>query len=400
MRLLVILVILAVFAAVSLAGLKSARAADSDSVNLVKAKECRTRGGLPNFLSKIQKGETVRVAYLGGSITDANGWRPLTLAWFRERFPEAKVEEIDAAIPGTGSDLGAFRVEQDVLDHSPDLLFVEFAVNDGSGARSRPAMEGIVRKTWKRSPSTDLCFVYTFSSGHLANLENGLFPPSASIMEGVADHYEIPTIHMGLVAVEMIKNGEMIMKGPLTTEGIPSFSGDGVHPYTETGHQLYRDAVARSVEEMLLQENAPKPHALGKPLDPNNWEDATRVPVSQVAHSEGWQNVPVTAENFGLDFMHYAPFANPMWRGPNPGDYLEIQFKGRGVGLFSVKGSDLGQAKTTIDGGEPIIGTTFDLFSYRYRIKPLWIDMDLTDAEHTVRIEVDSQAPDKATILG
>jgi hypothetical protein len=205
---------------------------------------------------------------------------------------------------------------------------------------------------------------------------------------------------MGLVAVEKIKSGEMVLKGPLSTEGIPAFSGDGTHPYPETGHLLYRDAVARSIEEMVKQAGMPKPHALGEPLDPDNWEDATRVPVSEVAHSEGWQNVPVTGEHFGQDFMRYAEFATPMWKGPNAGDYLEFRFKGRGVGLYSVKGADLGQARTAIDGGEPILGTTFDSFSYRYRIKPLWIDMDLPDAEHTVRIEVDAQAPNKATLLG
>src|SRR6478609_4933012 len=53
--------------------------------------ECAARNGLPNVFSKLNAGEQVRVAYLGGSITAQEGWRPKTLQWFREQFPSAKI---------------------------------------------------------------------------------------------------------------------------------------------------------------------------------------------------------------------------------------------------------------------------------------------------------------------
>jgi hypothetical protein len=43
--------------------------------------ECQARNGLPNVFAKLEAGEEVRVAYLGGSITDAEGWR--VPAWAR-----------------------------------------------------------------------------------------------------------------------------------------------------------------------------------------------------------------------------------------------------------------------------------------------------------------------------
>ena len=107
---------------------------------LAEAKECRPRTGLPNFLAKAQgvfgSGERpeIKVAYLGGSITAQPGWRVKSLAHFREAYPSVKFTEINAAIGGTGSDLGVFRLQQDVLTKQPDLLFVEFAVNDGGAA--------------------------------------------------------------------------------------------------------------------------------------------------------------------------------------------------------------------------------------------------------------------------
>jgi hypothetical protein len=121
---------------------------------LRKAQECSPRNGLPNFFAKAAAGADVKVAYLGGSITAQPGYRIKTLAHFKSEYPKAKFQEINAAIGGTGSDLGVFRLEHDVFEGKPDLLFVEFAVNDG-GAKPEEiirAMEGIVRKTWKTFP--------------------------------------------------------------------------------------------------------------------------------------------------------------------------------------------------------------------------------------------------------
>ena len=85
------------------------------------AEEFRARDGLPNFFAKLNGGGAVRIAYLGGSITAAGGWRPKTLAWFKAQYPNATVGEINAAISGTGSDYSACRVRGDVLAQEPDL---------------------------------------------------------------------------------------------------------------------------------------------------------------------------------------------------------------------------------------------------------------------------------------
>ena len=110
-------------------------------------RECNPRNGIPNAVARLSAGQSVRIAYFGGSITTQKGWRVASRLWLQEQYPAAAIAEINAAFGGTGSDLGAFRLSQDVLRHTPDLVFVEFAVNDGG----RPpdlilrSMEGIVR---------------------------------------------------------------------------------------------------------------------------------------------------------------------------------------------------------------------------------------------------------------
>ena len=96
------------------------RAAEAD-FPLVPAQECRPRGGWPNFLAKANTpGAEVRIAYFGGSITAQAGWRPKSLAFFQREFPQAKFAEINAAIGGTGSDLGVHHADAGYAPESSD----------------------------------------------------------------------------------------------------------------------------------------------------------------------------------------------------------------------------------------------------------------------------------------
>lgn len=95
--------------------------------------------------SLLGAGKPVTIGYFGSSITEGYGasdpattsWRARTTRYLRERFPGSAVTEINAAIGGTGSDLGAFRCSEDLLSKNPDLVFVEFAVNDHEADKDR-----------------------------------------------------------------------------------------------------------------------------------------------------------------------------------------------------------------------------------------------------------------------
>ena len=123
-------------------------------------KECNVRGGLGNFLSKAAGGQEVTVAFIGGSITQGDlCYRLQTSLWMERHWPEAKFRWINAGVAGTGTDLGAFRIDEQVLCHRPDLVFIEFAVNRGYAA----GMEGMVRKIIRDCPDTDICLIYTIT---------------------------------------------------------------------------------------------------------------------------------------------------------------------------------------------------------------------------------------------
>jgi hypothetical protein len=384
---------------------ESAPARIAQGEELAPAVECRARGGLPNFLAKLNASGAVKIAYLGGSITAQEGWRPLTLRWFQEHFPSAKISQINAAIGGTGSDLGVFRLKYDVLDQNPDLLFVEFAVNDGGAPTQQieRCMEGIVRQTWKHDPKTDICFVYTLAGNMLQTLQEGHFPHAASVMETVAEHYRIPSIHMGLEVARLEAKGRLIFKGEKPKAEAEKaaladkilFSPDAVHPYTDTGHPLYLQAVARSVPA-LQAAGQTGPHPLISPLVADNWEAAQMIPLNRAKLSSGWRRLEPATNALARNFGGFLP---ELWAATQPGESISFRFKGTGARVYDLLGPDCGQLRIELDGRPPVLQLRFDSFCTYHRLATLSIGEGLEDATHTVKITIDPEQPDKAKIL-
>jgi hypothetical protein len=367
--------------------------------------ECSPRDGLPNVFARLERGGPVRIAYLGGSITAQDGWRVKTLKWFQQQYPQAAVSEINAAIGGTGSDLGVFRLRQDVLVHKPDLLFVEFAVNDGGAAPAQiyRAMEGIVRQTWRENPGVDICYVYTLAGDMLKTLQEGRWPRSCLAMEQVANCYGIPSINLGLEVARLEKAGKLVFQGkkPATPEEKAAwgdkvlFSPDAVHPYTDSGHQLYLEAIVRSVASLKAM-GKPGPHSLGAPYAADNWEEAKLVPLSLARPGAGWQKLDPATNRLARSFGNRLP---EIWKADQPGSFLSFKFRGSMAGIYDLLGPDCGQVTISLDDRKPVVRPRFDAYCTYHRLATLVIGSGLSNSLHTVRIEIHPDQPDKAKIL-
>ncbi len=108
---------------------------------------------LADAMVKAANGEEVTIAYIGGSITDGDSANPkatkcyayLSMSWWKETFPNATINYVNAGIGATDSYLGVHRVDQDVLAHNPDVVIVEFSVND-CRALNKESYESLLRR--------------------------------------------------------------------------------------------------------------------------------------------------------------------------------------------------------------------------------------------------------------
>ena len=383
----------------------------------VKAEEVHVRDGVGHLMEKIRAKKDITVAYLGGSITAMQGWRNLTTDWLRKTYPDVKFTEVHAAIGGTGSNLGVFRLGFDALRHNPDLLFVEFATNDGSAAPEAiwRSMEGIVRQTWRKDPTTDIVFTYTITASMMDDYGNGRCPRAASAMEQLADHYGIPSIGFGPRVAAEVKAGRLVMNmkdaeketavpvetperdkaisAALAKEGKILFAKDGVHPALP-GHEFYLKSIVNGFTQM--KDSKPVDH-LDKLLTPfvkDNMEKAKMVDIRPEMLSGSWTKL---ADHDGKT----KSFANRMgtiWYAHDPGDTLKFKFKGSYCQIYDLLGPDGGQVWVTVDGKPSKRPTPrFDSYCTYHRIATLFV-FNGADGVHEVEIKVDAQQPSRQSV--
>ena len=97
------------------------------------------RGSFADFDARAKAGERLNVVFFGASLTwGANASDPAETSYravmrdrFEQHYPAAHFRFRDSAIGGTGSQLGAFRLDRDVLA-TGRLVFVDFTANETS----------------------------------------------------------------------------------------------------------------------------------------------------------------------------------------------------------------------------------------------------------------------------
>ena len=344
--------------------------------------------GLGRSFQKLRKTGKLNIGYLGGSITAGSGaskpdetsYRGLTTRWFREQFPKAEIKEINAAIGGTGSDLGAFRCRRDLLSGKPDLVFVEFAVNDGGAGEARVmrSMEGIVRQIWHANPAADIVFLYTINRNSMAaTYDKGDLPNTVKWHNRIAAAYRIPTLNMGQAIYRAVHDGKQSWEKVLP---------DNVHP-SDIGYEIYMEQIRQFLAAHRSDKKSKPRKSLPKPLSPNCFENAHLVEAQDLV-AEGWvRDDPAQAKRFPHSIS-----------SDKPGSELKFKFKGTAVGLFWIIAPDSGDIEWSIDGSAPKRASSWDSYALRFTRNNYAIFSDsLTAGEHELKFRVLSEKNSQST---
>ncbi|MDD4018502.1 MAG: SGNH/GDSL hydrolase family protein [Kiritimatiellae bacterium] len=382
-----------------------------DPIPDMPAKVTQVRGGLGNVLEKLEAGKPVAIVYFGTSITRGSAWLTKNVVWFKKTFPKAEIKAINAAIGATSSDLGVFRVQDHVLKHKPDLVFIEFSINDGGNLpQNCRNIEGIVRQIWNADPRTDLCLVHMFRPSYSEALKAGKCTKSQSSHEIVADYYGIPSINAALRVNECLAAGKLCLSAPKDAEGKPMpvptgmtvYSiGDGVHP-VDGGAAIIADAAAEALKSMFAA-SKPGAHLLKPTFVPGNrMENARMVPLDPKMLSSGWVKLDEShphGKRFGAGGQYNM---SGVWEAHQPGESIRFRFKGTQVALYDLRAPDAGQVTVTLDGQEVKSPVGYLGFSRAHADCwpcSMFIAGGLANHAHDVEIKISSQPPDRRAAI-
>ncbi len=370
-----------------------AAAQDAKTVTVVESANAQLRGSLQNCLHKFEHDKTGHVAFLGGSITEMNGYRPIMEKWLRARFPETKFTFTNAGIASTCSHTGACRLQRDVFSKGPvDLLLVEFAVNDDQDAHHTGddctrGMEGIIRHTMRNNPLTDIVMIHFVNPEMLATAQAGKMQLSATQHEAVAKHYNISSVNLPAEVADRIK------AGTLTWDQF-----GGTHP-GPIGNQLAADLVA-GILNAGWKDDATKPTAIAldniSPLIKSNFERGHWLSHDVAKIGDGWKRgIPDWKSIAGSQRERFN--SEEMLFSDQPGAALSLTVEGTAVGAFVLAGPDAGQLEVQIDGGDWKTVELFHAYSSGLHYpRTVMFATDMEPGSHQINVRISSKHNEKS----
>ena len=344
---------------------------------------------LAAVMKKAEAGEPVTIATIGGSITQGTistgpldkeiktkaCYADIFFAWWKETFPNSEVKVVNAGIGGTDSYLGVHRVQEDVLDFHPDVVLIEYSVNDGANATYKNSYDNLVRKVLKSEDSPAVLLLFMAQTSLVS---------AQSVHQLIGFNYELPMVsHHNLIK-------HFYDTGRYTEEDL---SGDVSHP-SVFGHALVGEMLWKYLNNIYADLDSygePKPFDK-KAVTKERYQNAELVGVGDITPV----NTVGFAEN-GKDFNGWGD----VWKTTEGGQIIfQVTCRNLGILFWRSTSSNYGHYEVWVDG---VLKTTLDAEfkdgwgNYAYSQE---IFVSEEEAEHTVVIKKkDDSAGDDFALL-
>lgn len=266
---------------------------------------------LKNCMQRAERGEKLTIGFFGGSITQGSlatdhekCYAYRVFKWWKENFPNAEFSYVNGGIGGTDSHFGISRAETDLLMYQPDVVVVDFSVNDKANEFYQETYEAVIRKilTWVSRPAVILLNNVYYDTGENAQ----------EYHNEIGDWYHVPHISVKNTLYQKMKNGRYTRE---------ELTPDGLHP-NDKGHELLANEIISFLEQVKKYKNKQETEVpMPVPMTVNAYENAKRLTIREIS-SKLFGFRADTEEKMGhLDF-----FKNG-WIGERAGDKILFEIE-------------------------------------------------------------------------
>ncbi|MFR5830673.1 MAG: SGNH/GDSL hydrolase family protein [Lachnospiraceae bacterium] len=197
---------------------------------------------LKNLMKRAANGESLVIGFLGGSITQGSlsstpktCYAYLVYEWWKKSFPNAAFSFVNGGIGGTTSHYGGARAWKDVLCYRPDIVTVDFSVNDDANEFFEETYEGTLRRLLA-APSAPAVVV-------LNNVFYDTGKNAQDYHNRIADHYGILHVSIKDTVYPDVESGK-IVRADITP--------DNLHP-NDKGHRLVADEICKLLDSIKAE---------------------------------------------------------------------------------------------------------------------------------------------------
>lgn len=231
---------------------------------------------LKRCMQRAEGGAELTIGFFGGSITQGclasvheRAYSYRVFEWWKKTFPKAEFHYVNGGIGGTSSHFGVSRAEEDLLMYQPDVVVIDFSVNDETDDFFQETYEGLLRKIldWKSKPAVLLLNNVYYDTGKNAQ----------EYHNAIGDYYHVPHVSIKDTLYQQIKAGVYTRK---------ELTQDGLHP-NDKGHELIAEEIIklfRQVRADAEDQNALKQLQEGPlpaPVTANAYEHGKRLTIRE-----------------------------------------------------------------------------------------------------------------------
>lgn len=313
----------------------------------------------------------MNIAIIGGSITEGAGATSYEKSYvykleqhLKDKYRELNLLNLGAG--GTASNFALFRLKRDLGNFKPDIIFVEFAVND----RNYKSMditiyfEGLIRE----------CSKYT-DKIVIIDMPTGMCDACTSIHKKIAYFYNIPIIDVQDVVWRKIGNRETTWT---------KISIDSIHP-NDNGHELYYQIIKEELGNIDFKE--------------------IKIKIDcRVISKYKFMN-PILIEHDDKQIEYYGSWSEETYNLNDKFKYGAVSYNVDNIVVFKFKGKHLAMMNLlSRDGGKLLceLDEEYRFYIDLFRDSDAYFDTtinlsNLDNTQHTLTMVIDKEKNPKST---
>ncbi len=280
---------------------------------------------LDRKLAAAENGESLTVAYLGGSITEGKNYTSPFSNYLKTTFAKGSFKEVNAGLSGTSSVVGLVRSEKEIVSQNPDIVFLEFSVNDHEDIMYKKCFESCIKKFLDLPNEPAVIVLITRAKGGFS---------SQSQMYPIGKNFDIPVISMDDALSKAFSSGFL---------GTGDYYTDEYHPH-QKGGQLIADCLGYYFRQAMKSENRSESYTLpSKAVYGMEYADCVNVNPKELNsfNAGSWTSGSGYGSSSALNYSYNLNGGSPM------------TFKTKGKGLiivFKANSSGMGSINVTVNG--------------------------------------------------
>ena len=276
-------------------------------------------------LEAAENGEKLTMAYLGGSITEMGKYTTPFSNYVKSTFAAGAFTEVNAGLSGTSSVVGLVRSEPNVISKDPDIVFIEFSVNDHEDIMYKKCFESVIKR-FLDLPNEPAVII-------LINRAKGGFS-SQTQMVPVGTNFDIPIISMDNALTKAFNSGLLSAN---------DYFSDEYHPH-DNGGKLISDCLGYFFRQAMRTENRSTSYSVPTTtVYGTEYADCAYIDPK----NESGFNAGSWTAGAGYNFGSILPYSYTL----NGGSPMKFQTTGKGlIIVFKANSSGMGSIDVTVNG--------------------------------------------------